>query len=154
MIFLCPRWDMLIPWRVNIFTYSWLVLQLLVPDASLGLDPQFLRLLRLEQRRWTSPLGEFVFREDSWVGKNGPTWGVRWYSQIISNTMFFPTCQVRVVRFYVSLFSSSFSFSFSSCRPPPRRISTAILWVQCGVLDPNRDPASAVWRAGPQPRSC
>ena len=70
----------------------------------------------------------------------------------------FPTCQVRVVRFYVSHFSSSFSafssFSFSSCRPPPGRISTAILWVQCGVLDPNRDPASAVWRAGPQPRSC
>ena len=31
---------------------------------------------------------------------------------------------------------------------------TAILWVQCGVLDPNRDPASAVWRAGPQLRSC
>ena len=37
----------------------------------------------------------------------------------------------------------------SPCPPP-----VAILWVQCGVLDPNRDPASAVWRAGPQPRSC
>ena len=35
-------------------------------------------------------------------------------------------------------------------RPPP----VAILWVQCGVPDPNRDPASSVWRAGPQPRSC
>ena len=34
------------------------------------------------------------------------------------------------------------------------RTSTAILWVQCGVLDPNRDPASSVWRAGPQPRPC
>ena len=94
----------------------------------------------------------------------------------------FPTCQVRVVRFYVSLFSSfsSFSFSFSSASSsvslsccdsvcsvwhvgPQLRscefsvacwTSTAILWVQCGVLDPNRDPASSVWRAGPQPRSC
>ena len=27
---------------------------------------------------------------------------------------------------------------------------TAILRVQCGVPDPNRDPASSVWRAGPQ----
>ena len=35
-------------------------------------------------------------------------------------------------------------------RPPP----VAILWVQCGVPDLNRDPVSSVWRAGPQPRSC
>ena len=79
-------------------------------------------------------------------------------NQYFMERMFFPTCQVRVVRFYVSHFSSSSSsfssFSFSSCRPPPRRISTAILWVQCGVLDPNCDHASSVWRAGPQPRSC
>ena len=31
---------------------------------------------------------------------------------------------------------------------------TAILRVECGVLDPNRDSASSVWRAGPQPRYC
>ena len=31
---------------------------------------------------------------------------------------------------------------------------TAILWVRCGVLDPNRDLMSLVWRAGPQPRYC
>ena len=97
---------------------------------------------------------------------------------------FFPTCQVRVVRFYVSLFSSSSSSSsfssFSSasssvslsCResvcsvwhvgPQLRscefsvacRTPTAILRVQCGMPDPNRDPASSVWRPGPQPRSC
>ena len=90
----------------------------------------------------------------------------------------FPTCQVRVVRFYVSLFSSSSRTpppppsSSSSCRDPvssvwraglqPRarefsvacRAPTAILRVQCGVPDPNRDPVSSVWRAGPQPRSC
>ena len=78
---------------------------------------------------------------------------------------FFPTCQVRVVRFYVSTgppSSSSSSFS-SSCRPPQLRscefsvacwTPTAILWVQCGVPDRNCDPASSVWRPGPQPRSC
>ena len=31
---------------------------------------------------------------------------------------------------------------------------TAILRVECGVLDPNRDSASSVWRAGSQPRYC
>ena len=91
---------------------------------------------------------------------------------------FFPTCQVRVVRFYVSLFFSSFSFSSASSSvslsccdsvcsvwhvgPQLRSCEfcvacwtpTAILWVQCGVPDPNRNPASSVWRAGPQPRSC
>ena len=95
--------------------------------------------------------------------------------------MLFPTCQVRVVRFYVSLFSFSFlsssSFSSSSSSssdlnhdlvssvwhagPQPRscefsvacRTPTASSWVQCGVPDPNSDPASSVWRAGPQPRS-
>ena len=33
------------------------------------------------------------------------------------------------------------------------RTSTAILGVQCGVPDPNRDHASSVWRVGPQLRS-
>ena len=83
---------------------------------------------------------------------------------------FFPTCQVRVVRFYVSLFSS-FSCtpvllysSFLLLPPPP---PVAILWVQCGVPGPNCDHrefsvacrtstasiVSSVWRAGPQLRS-
>ena len=84
--------------------------------------------------------------------------------ELWKNHAFFPTCQVRVVRFYVSTGPPSSSSSFSSsCRPPQLRscefsvacwTPTAILWVQCGVLDPNRDPASAVWRAGPQLRSC
>ena len=103
-------------------------------------------------------------------------------------SIFFPTCQVRVVRFYVSLlFSSSFFSSFSSSSSPPSSsssinwdplcsvwragsqwqlgssefsvacwtpITTGILSVQCGVLDPNRDAVSSVWRAGPQLRSC
>ena len=78
-------------------------------------------------------------------------------------TIYFPTCQVRVVRFYVSTGPPSSSSFSSSCRPPQLRscefsvacwTPTAILWVQCGVLDPNRDPVSSVWRPGPQPRSC
>ena len=103
--------------------------------------------------------------------------GVHLHVYILS---LFPTCQVRVVRFYVSLFSSSSSSrtpprppsSSSSCRDPassvwragpqPRscefsvaaRTPTAILWVQCGVPDPNRELVSSVWRPGPQPRSC
>ena len=65
-----------------------------------------------------------------------PDWSVNSFLFLGNNmtwldlVLFFPTCQVRVVRFYVSLFSS-FSCtpppSSSSCRPPPRRISTAIL---------------------------
>ena len=74
--------------------------------------------------------------------------------------VFFPTCQVRVVRFYVSLLFSSSFFSFSLLpSPPPRPLLlcrppqlTGILCVQCGVLDPNGnwDPLSSVWRAGLQ----
>ena len=53
---------------------------------------------------------------------------------------FFPTCQVRVVRFYVSclLLRCSSSSSSSSCSLPPR---------------PNCDDVSSVFLAGPQPRS-
>ena len=108
-----------------------------------------------------------------------------WWEQFLypigsMGPVYFPTCQVRVVRFYVSLL-----FSFSSSSSPPSssssinwdplssvwragpqwqlgssefsvacRTTTAIRWVQCGVLDPNRDPMSSVWRAGPQPRCC
>ena len=94
---------------------------------------------------------------------------------------FFPTCQVRVVRFYVSIPPPSPPPPPPSSPPPPPtalrcpsvasmwcagpqprscefsvacRTSTTILWVQCGVPDLNRDPVSSVWRAGPQPRSC
>ena len=56
---------------------------------------------------------------------------------------FFPTCQVRVVRFYVSLFFSFFSFFFSfsssSLSSPPSSFSSI-----------NWDPLCSVWRAGPQ----
>ena len=78
-----------------------------------------------------------------------------------SSGWLFPTCQVRVVRFYASLFSSSPSLLSSSssslsicCVHVMCRTSTTILWVQCGVPDLNRDPVSSVWRAGLQPRSC
>ena len=50
------------------------------------------------------------------------------------------------------LSSSSASLSIC-CVHVMCRTSTAILWVQCGVPDLNRDPVSSVWRPGPQPRS-
>ena len=65
--------------------------------------------------------------------------------------MFFPTCQVRVVRFFVS------------CPPPPPLFLLLLflplhlvvyLLRQCDVPDLNHDLVSSVWRAGPQPRSC
>ena len=92
----------------------------------------------------------------------------------------FPTCQVRVVRFYVScrlllllllLLVLRLVFlvpnrdhvsSVFLAGPQPRscelsvpcRTSTAIVWVQCSVPDLHRDPVSSVFRAGPQPRPC
>ena len=57
----------------------------------------------------------------------------------ISTRLFFPTCQVRVVRFYVSLFFSFSSFSSSSLSSPPSSFSSI-----------NWDPLCSVWRAGPQ----
>ena len=59
----------------------------------------------------------------------------------------FPTCQVRVVRFYVSclLLSSSPLLSSSSC-------STATLDAQCSLSDLNHDHPRPVFPAGPQPR--
>ena len=73
---------------------------------------------------------------------------------------FFPTCQVRVVRFYVScllvllllllllllvLLLSSSSSSSSSC-------STATRDPQCSLSDLNHDHPRPVFPAGPQPR--
>ena len=55
--------------------------------------------------------------------------------------LFFPTCQVRVVRFYVSCLL----LSSSSC-------STATLDAQCSLSDLNHDHPRPVFPAGPQPR--
>ena len=82
-------------------------------------------------------------------------------------SMFFPTCQVRVVRFYVSLdlllvllrllllLRLVLSLLLRWCSVSvPRRTSTAILRGQCSAPDLNRDPVRPVFRAGHQPRSC
>ena len=71
----------------------------------------------------------------------------RWESDLCFFRCFFPTC------LSVSSPSPSCPPPPSPRRPPPRRISTTILWVQCGMPDLNRDPVSSVWRAGPQPRA-
>ena len=83
--------------------------------------------------------------------------------------MFFPTCQVRVVRFYVSLLRFLLLFFFLvllrllrrraaqcpvsagnrhvQCQP-----ATAIIGAQCSLPDLNRDHLQSVFPAGPQPR--
>ena len=70
----------------------------------------------------------------------------------MQKNMFFPTCQVRVVRFYVSclvllllvlVLSSSSSSSSSNCDPR----STV-----CSLPDLNHDHPRPVFPAGPQPR--
>ena len=70
----------------------------------------------------------------------------------VFSSFFFPTCQVRVVRFYVSLPCFS-SFRRLLVLRLPRSSSTAILRDQCSAPDLNRDPVRSVFRAGPQPRS-
>ena len=83
-------------------------------------------------------------------------------------SLFFPTCQVRVVRFYVSclllpppdsclvllLLSSSSSSSSSSSLSSlsSRPCSTATRDPQCSLPDLNHDHPCPVFPAGPQPR--
>ena len=72
--------------------------------------------------------------------------------------LFFPTCQVRVVRFYVSC------LLLSSSPPPPAqprpsthsvlcRTSTTTIHAQCSLPDLNHDHPRPVFPAGPQPRA-
>ena len=58
---------------------------------------------------------------------------------------FFPTCQVRVVRFYISPISSSASSASS-------RTSTTTIQAQCSLPDLNRELQTQVFPAGPQPQ--
>ena len=76
----------------------------------------------------------------SWVNPSLGRWKIT----------FFPTCQVRVVRFYVScllllLSSSPLLLSSSSC-------STATLDAQWSLSELNHDHPRPVFPAGPQPR--
>ena len=71
-----------------------------------------------------------------------------------SKLRFFPTCQVRVVRFYVSWLPPA-----ASCRllPPSAafrllRTSTTTIHAKCSLPDLNRDQPRQVFPAGPQPR--
>ena len=77
----------------------------------------------------------------------------------MSTNYFFPTCQVRVVRFYVSclLLSSPPLLSSSPLllSSPPllsSSCSTATLDAQCSLSDLNHDHPRPVFPAGPQPR--
>ena len=71
--------------------------------------------------------------------------------------VFFPTCQVRVVRFYVSCLlpaclpsAPAFRFRLLPRPRPPR--PTAIRDPHCSVPDLNHDHPCSVFPAGPQPR--
>ena len=68
-------------------------------------------------------------------------WCSFWIVGLVFCKLFFPTCQVRVVRFYVSCLL----LSSSSC-------STATLDAQCSLSDLNHDHPRPVFPAGPQPR--
>ena len=89
--------------------------------------------------------------------------------QPCENAVFFPTCQVRVVRFYVSCLlrpppASCLPPASSSSSPrPPRptatcdpqrscRTSTTTIHAQCSLPDLNHDHPRPVFPAGPQPR--
>ena len=73
--------------------------------------------------------------------------------------MYFPTCQVRVVRFYVSwllvlllLLLLLLLLRLLLPRPPRRPCSTATRDPQCSLPDLNHDHPRPVFPAGPQPR--
>ena len=67
--------------------------------------------------------------------------------------MFFPTCQVRVVRFYVScLLLLAGPQPRSSTPSVPCRTSTTTIHAKCSLPDLNHDHPRPVFPAGPQPR--
>ena len=70
---------------------------------------------------------------------------------LLSEFLFFPTCQVRVVRFYVSCRASS-SPPPSPPPSPRRRTSTTTIHAQCSLPDLNHDQPRPVFAARPQPR--
>ena len=93
------------------------------------------------------------------------------YSSLLYIRFFFPTCQVRVVRFYVSLLLILLLLLLvllllrlllrrlavsSEPRPSalcvPCRTSTPIVCALCSLPDLNRDRLRSVFPAGPQPR--
>ena len=59
--------------------------------------------------------------------------------------VFFPTCQVRVARFYVSWLPPSAAFRLL-------RTSTTTIHAKCSLPDLNRENPRQVFPAGPQPR--
>ena len=69
---------------------------------------------------------------------------------------FFPTCQVRVVRFYVSCLLLSSPPPPAQPRPSTHsvlcRTSTTTIHAQCSLPDLNHDHPRPVFPAGPQPR--
>ena len=114
----------------------------------------------------------FFFLGFPWTSVTRKCLAARFCCTVVS-IWFFPTCQVRVVRFYVN---SRASFSASSASSPdlnyddhsrvfaagpqPRpstpsvrcRTSTTTSHAQCSLPDLNHDHPRPVFAAGPQPR--
>ena len=125
-------------------------------------------------RKSTRPTwpGRIGTKRNWWLGGDffGVKWGAKHHRLVVWN-MYFPTCQVRVVRFYVSclLLSSSPLLlllnrdprrTVFSVGPQPRpstpsvpcRTSTTTIPAQCSLPDLNHDHPRPVFPAGPQPR--
>ena len=99
----------------------------------------------------------------------GIRWCLLWWFAVLWNQhSFFPTCQVRVVRFYVRLLASSFLLPPSLLLPPPlagpqlqaldrsvppRRTPIATSRSQCSPLGLHRKLRIRVFPAGPQLRA-
>ena len=128
--------------------------------------PQILRTPATASR--TPQLGRYTYCQIIALGKSAHS--IK--SSYSVNDTFFPTCKVRVVRFYVSclLLSSSPLLllllnrdprrTVFSVGPQPRpstpsvpcRTSTTTIPAQCSLPDLNHDHPRPVFPAGPQPR--
>ena len=72
----------------------------------------------------------------------------------VKSAFFFPTCQVRVVRFYVRLLPSSFlpPSSFLTPSSAPRRTSTASSGSECSPPDLNHKESLKIYQIACQKR--
>ena len=66
--------------------------------------------------------------------------------------LFFPTCQVRVVRFYVSCLPPPSAFRLLPPASSSSSSSSSLSFSSSSSSSSNRDPRSTLFGAGPQPR--
>ena len=114
----------------------------------------------MELPSWTARQPKWSW---SWIEILAPVSREKFPRSFRISVVFFPTCQVRVVRFYVScllLLSSSplllLVVLLVQLRPAIHsvlcRTSTTTIHAQCSLPDLNHDHPRPVFPAGPQPR--